>query len=65
MNEKEIANTTTILATQYFVAYSKMKELTGDPEEAIRLTNGLFTAVFGKNEQQPENNCLLIYWDGR
>ena len=43
----------------------KMKELTGDPKEAIRLTNGLFTAMFGGNKQQSENNSLLFYWDGR
>lgn len=38
----------------------KMKELTGDPKEAIRLTNGLFTAMFGGNKQQSENNSLLF-----
>ncbi len=31
MDEKEITNATNMLAIQYFVAYSKMKELTGDP----------------------------------
>ena len=43
----------------------KMKELTGDPKEAIRLTNGLFTAMFEGNNQQPGNDSLLVYWDRR
>lgn len=65
VDEKEITNATNMLAIQYFVAYSKMKELTGDPEEAIRLTNGLFTAMFEGNNQQPGNDSLLVYWDRR
>lgn len=65
LKNEEIINATNMLTIQYYTAYKKMKELTGDQEEAIRLTNGLFTAMFEGSKQQSGNNSLLLYWDGR
>lgn len=67
MNEKEITNAINMLVTGYFVAYNKMKELTGNPEEAIWLTNGFFTTMFGgsKTEMGSGNKSFIFYWDRR
>lgn len=67
MNEKEITNAINMLATEYFVAYNKMKELIGNPEEAIKLTDGFFTAMFGgsKTEMGSENKSFIFHWDRR
>ncbi len=65
MDEKEITNATTMLTVQFFVAFNKMKELTGDDEEALKLANSLFAAIFKENEQQSRNDNFILYWDRR
>ena len=57
MNEKEIKEIidgANAMAIQYFTAYNQMLQLTGNSEEAIRLTISLFEAVFAGNRPRPE-----------
>ena len=42
MSDKEIIDGANTLALQYFTTYNRMLQLTGNSEEAIRLTSSLF-----------------------
>lgn len=45
MSDKDIIDGANTLALQYFTAYNRMLQLTGNSEEAIRLTSSLFGYV--------------------
>lgn len=67
MSDKEIINGANTLALQYFTAYNRMLQLTGNSEEAIRLTSSLFEAMFAGNRSRPEPGAggFTLYWDRR
>lgn len=67
MNDKEIIDGANTLALQYFTTYNRMLQLTGNSEEAIRLTQSLFTAMFEGNKPRPEPGAggFTLYWDRR
>ena len=67
MNEKEIIDGANTLALQYFTTYNRMLQLTGNSEEAIRLTSSLFEAMFVGNRPRPEPGAggFTLYWDRR
>lgn len=64
---KEIIDGANAMAIQYFTAYNQMLQLTGNSEEAIRLTSSLFEAVFAGNRPRPEPwaGGFMLYWDRR
>lgn len=65
--DKEIINGANTLALQYFTTYNRMLQLTGNSEEAIRLTSSLFEAMFAGNRPRPEPGAdgFTLYWDRR
>ncbi|GFI32925.1 hypothetical protein IMSAGC013_04332 [Lachnospiraceae bacterium] len=65
--DKEIINGANTLALQYFTTYNWMLQLTGNSEEAIRLTSSLFEAMFAGNRPWPEPGAggFTLYWDRR
>lgn len=65
MSDKEIIDEANILALQYFTAYNRMLQLTGNSEEAIRLTSSLFEAMFAGNRPRPDPGAggFTLYWD--
>lgn len=67
MSDKEIIDGANTLALQYFTAYNRMLQLTGNSEEAIRLTSSLFEAMFAGNRPRPEPGAgdFILYWDRR
>lgn len=67
MSDKDIIDGANTLALQYFTAYNRMLQLTGNSEEAIRLTSSLFEAMFAGNRPQPEPGAggFTLYWDRR
>lgn len=54
-------------AAQYFTAYTRLLQLTGNSEEALKLTESLFTALFRGNKQEPLPGAggFTLYWDRR
>lgn len=54
-------------AAQYFTAYTRLLQLTGNSEEALKLTESLFTAMFrgNKPEPPPGSGGFTLYWDRR
>ena len=67
MSDKEIIDGSNTLALQYFTTYNRMLQLTGNSEEAIRLTQSLFAAMFEGNKPRPEPGVggFTLYWDRR
>lgn len=67
MDEKGDMDAGKALATQYYMAYKQMLQLTGSKKEATRLTQSLFTAIFEGNKPHPEPGAggFTIYWDRR
>lgn len=67
LSEKEIIDGANTLALQYFTAYTRMLQLTGNSEEATRLTSSLFEAMFAGNRPRPEPGAggFTLYWDRR
>lgn len=67
MSDKEIIDGANTLALQYFTTYNRMLQLTGNSEEAIRLTSSLFEAMFAGNRPRPEPGTggFTLYWDRR
>lgn len=67
MSEKEIVDGANTLALQYFTAYNRMLQLTGNSEEAIRLISSLFEAMFAGNRPRPKPGAggFTLYWDRR
>ena len=67
MSDKEIIDGANTLALQYFTTYNRMLQLTGNSEEAIRLTSSLFEAMFAGNRPRPEPGAggFTLYWDRR
>ena len=62
--DKEIINGANTLALQYLTTYNRMLQLTGNSEEAIRLTSSLFEAMFagnqGRNQGRTASHCTGI-----
>ena len=54
-------------ATHYFAVYTRLLQLTGNSEEALKLTESLFTAIFRGNKQEPPPGAggFTLYWDRR
>lgn len=67
MSDKDIIDGANTLALQCFTAYNRMLQLTGNSEEAIRLTSSLFEAMFAGNRPRPEPGAggFTLYWDRR
>jgi hypothetical protein len=67
MSDKEIIDGAKTLALQYFTACNRMLQLTGNSEEAIRLTSSLFEAMFAGNRPRPDPGAggFTLYWDRR
>lgn len=67
MSDKEVIDEANTLALQYFTTYNRMLQLTGNSEEAIRLTSSLFEAMFAGNRPRPEPGAggFTLYWDRR
>lgn len=66
MSDKEIIDGAKTLALQYFTTYNRMLQLTGNSEEAIRLTSSLFEAMFAGNRPRPDpGGGFTLYWDRR
>lgn len=67
MSDKEIIDRANNLALQYFTTYNRMIQITGNSEEAIRLTSSLFEAMFAGNRPRPEPGAggFTLYWDRR
>lgn len=67
MSDKEIIDGANTLALQYFTTYNRMLQITGNSEEAIRLTQSLFTAMFEGNKPRSEPGAggFTLYWDRR
>lgn len=67
MNDKETIEATNTLALQFFTAYSRLLQLTGNSEEALRLTSVLFEAMFAGNRPRPDPGAgsFTLYWDRR
>ena len=65
--DKEIINGANTLALQYFTTYNRMLQLTGNSEEAIRLTSSLFEAMVAGNRPRTEPGMggFTLYWDRR
>ena len=65
--DKEIINGANTLALQYLTTYNRMLQLTGNSEEAIRLTSSLFEAMFAGNRPRPDPGAggFTLYWDRR
>lgn len=64
MSDKEIIDGANTLALQYFTTYNRMLQLTGNSEEAIRLTSSLFEAMFAGNRPRPEPGRAASYCTG-
>ena len=66
-NEEEIKKGAGQLALQFFTAYNRMLQLCGNSEEALKLTNSLFIAMFEGNRPRPEPGAggFTLYWDRR
>ena len=67
LSDKEIIDGANALALQFFTAYNRMLQLTGNSEEALKLTNSLFEAMFAGNRPRPEPGAggFTLYWDRR
>lgn len=67
MDDDEVINGANILALQYFTIYNRLLQLTGNSEEAIRLTSSLFESMFAGNRSRPEPGTggFTLYWDRR
>ena len=62
LSDKEIIDGANNLALQYFTAYNRILQLTGNSEEAIR-----FEAMFAGNRPRPDPGAggFTLYWDRR
>lgn len=67
MSGKETIDEANVLALQFFTVYNRMLQLTGNSEEAVRLTSSLFEAMFAGNRPRPEAGAsgFTLYWDRR
>ena len=65
MSDKEIIDGANALALQFFTAYNRMLQLTGNSEEALKLTNSLFEAMFAGKRPDPGAGGFTLYWDRR
>ena len=67
MSDKEIIDGANALALQFFTAYNRMLQLTGNSEEALKLTNSLFEAMFAGNRPRPDPGAggFTLYWGRR
>ena len=67
MSDKETINAANTLALQYFTTYNRLLQLTGNSEEALKLTVSLFTAMFEGHKPRPEPGAggFTLYWDRR
>lgn len=65
--DKEVIDSANVLALQYFTTYNRMLQLTGNSEEALKLTASLFTAMFEGNRPRPDPGAggFTLYWDRR
>ena len=62
MSDKEIIDGANTLALQYFTTYNRMLQLTGNSEEAIRLTSSLFEAMLqGIGHDRNHGRAALHY----
>lgn len=66
-SDKEAIEAMKTTAAQYFTAYTRLLQLTGNSEEALKLTESLFTALFRGNKQEPPPGAggFTLYWDRR
>lgn len=65
--DKEVIDSANVLALQYFTTYNRMLQLTGNSEEALKLTASLFAAMFEGNRPRPDPGAggFTLYWDRR
>lgn len=67
MSDKETIDGANALALQFFTAYNRMLQLSGNSEEALRLTSSLFEAMFAGTRPRPDPGAggFTLYWDRR
>lgn len=67
MSDKDIINGANVLALQFFTVYNRMLKLSGNSEEAMKLSSSLFEAMFAGSRQKsdPGPGGFTVYWDRR